>query len=162
MRIRPDGSFVLPGLSPGTYFLQYRESHWPPPRGETPVLSQASVAIHETDVANVKVVPIHMVKATGRVIIDPMQRRDFAASECSVGATPADFDGNPGPAHPGRVRDDLTFEFASWPGPHYVFLDQARWRIKAIRLNGVDITDQPIDFKEGAPVSGIEVELARR
>jgi hypothetical protein len=32
--------------------------------------------------------------------------------------------------------------------------------VKAIRLNGVDITDEPIDFKEGEPLSGIEIELA--
>jgi hypothetical protein len=162
MQIRPDGSFLLPALPPGTYFLQYHESQWPPARGEIPVVSQASVVIRETDIAGVKVVPIHLVKATGRVILDPAQRSNFVGSEYSIYGAPENSDGNPGPTRPGTVRDDLTFEFASWPGPNYVqvLVYQTGWRVKTIHLNGVDITNKPIDFKEGEPVSGIEIELA--
>jgi hypothetical protein len=162
MQIRPGGSFLLAALPPGTYFLQYHESPWPPARGEIPVVSQASVVVRDGDVPGVKVVPIHMVKATGRVILDPAQRSNFVGSEYSIYGAPENSDGNPGPTHPGSVRDDLTFEFASWPGPHYVqvLVYQPGWRVKAIHLNGADITDKPIDFKEGEPVSGIEIELA--
>ncbi|MGH9411995.1 MAG: hypothetical protein ACRD1V_21370, partial [Vicinamibacterales bacterium] len=161
MRILPDGRFLLPALPPGTYFLQYRESPWPPARGEIPVVSQASVLIRETDIAGVKVVPIHMVKATGHVIVDHAMRSSLIGSEFSISGEPENWDGNPGFAHAGTVRDDLTFEFASWPGPHYVrvLVYQPGWRVKAIHLNGVDITDKPIDFKEGTPVAGIEIEL---
>ena len=161
MRIRPNGSFLLPALPPGTYFLQYRESRWPPARGEIPLVSQASVMVRGGDITGVKVVPIHMVKATGRVSVDPAQRSRLIGSQYSVSGGPANSDGNPGPVHPGTVRDDLTFEFASWPGPHYVrvLVYQPGWRVKAIHLNGADITDKPIDFKEGQPVSGIEIEL---
>ena len=162
MRLRPDGSFVLPALAPGTYFLVYHESPWPPARGEIPAVSQAPVVVRDRDIAGVKVVPIHMVKATGRVILDAAQRSNLIGSDYSIAGEPDNSDGNPGPAHPGTVRDDLTFEFSSWPGPHYVrvLVYQPGWRVKAIHLNGVDITDKPIDFKEGTPVSGIEIELA--
>jgi hypothetical protein len=162
MPIRPDGSFVLAALPPGRYFLQYRESAWPPSRGEIPVVSQASVVMRDSDIAGVNVSPIHMVKATGRVIVDAAQRSNFVGSKYSISGEPENWDGNPGPTHPGTVRDDLTFEFASWPGPHYVrvLIYEPGWSVKTIHLNGVDITDKPIDFKDGEPVSGIEIEVA--
>ena len=102
-----------------------------------------------------------MVKATGRVVIDSDLRSSFVGSQCSIAGAPENFDGNPGPTHPGTVRDDLTFEFASWPGPHYVrvLIYLPGWRVKAIRINGIDIIDKPIDFRDGEPVSGIEIEL---
>lgn len=161
LRIHPDGSFLLPALPPGTYFLQYRESQWPPARGEIPIVSQVAVVVRDADITGVKVAPVHMVQASGRVILDPAQRSNLIGAQYSIDGEPASWDGNPGPTHPGTVRDDLSFEFASWPGPHYVrvLVYQPGWRVKAIHLNGADITDKPIDFKEGQPVSGIEIEL---
>ena len=34
--------------------------------------------------------------------------------------------------------------------------------MKAIRLNGVDVTDKPIEFVAGKDVSGLEIELVKR
>lgn len=163
MRIRPDGSFLLSGLPPGTYFLQFHEGPWPPPRDATPLVSGAKVVVDRHDLAGVRVVPIHMVRATGRVIVDLATRSSLQPAGISVGGNPVERDGNPGPQRSGRVKDDLTFEFATWPGPGYVRLlfDAPGWKVKAIRYKGVDVTDAGIDFKEGQEVSGIEVELAK-
>ena len=37
--IRPDGTFLAPGLPPGTYHLQFREGPWPPPHDVIPTPS---------------------------------------------------------------------------------------------------------------------------
>jgi hypothetical protein len=166
IRLRPDGSFLVAGLPPGTYFLQYHEGPWPPPPDATPLVSGAKVVLDGRDLAGVRVAPIHMVRATGRVIVDPAARAALQPSTVSVGANPRVWDGNPGPQRAGRLKDDLSFDFATWPGPGFmrVFFDAPGWRVKTVRYNGVDVSETGhdfIDFKEGQEVVGIEIELAR-
>jgi Carboxypeptidase regulatory-like domain len=163
VRLRPDGSFLLAGLAPGTYFLQYREGQWPPPRDATPLVSGAKVVVDGKDLAGVRVDPIRMVRATGRVMVAPAVRASLQPSAVTVSAFPKIIDGNPGPQRAGRVHDDLSFEFATWPGPGRVRVsfDTPGWKVKAVRYKGADVTETGIDFKEGQEISGIEIELAR-
>lgn len=163
-RIRGDGAFAVAALQPGTYFLQYRETPWPPPRGTIPKVSQAKVMVDGADVTNVRVVPLEMVRATGRVIVDASYRASLVPSTVRVSAFPVPSDGNPGPQHPGNVRDDLTFDFRTWPLPGRVrvTIDSPQWTLKAVRLGGVDITDTTIEFVQGKEITGLEVELVRR
>lgn len=158
-----NGRFVIPPMPPGEYFLEFHESAWPPPRGEIPLVSSARVVIESADVPNVRVAPIHMVSASGRVVVDAVTRASMTPSSITVGVSPADFDGNPGPSRPGVLQDDLSFNFKAWPMPSIIrVLPENIWTIKAVRLNGVDVTGKPIDFVEGRPVTGLEVELIRR
>lgn len=166
IRFRPDGSFMLPGLPPGTYFLHYREGQWPPPRDATPLVSGAKVVLDGRDLTGVGVKPIQMVHAAGRVIVDPAVRAVLQPSTVRVSAFPKISDGNPGPQRGGLVQDDLSFQFATWPGPGYVRVsfDAPGWRVKTVRYKGVDVSETGIDlidFKEGQEISGIEVELVR-
>jgi hypothetical protein len=162
---RDDGAFALPGMPPGTYFLQMREGPWPPPRDlETPLISGARVVVDGKDVTNVRVVPIRMVRATGRIIVDPAVRAMLQPSTISVAANPVSFDGNPGPQRAGTVTKDLTFEFRTWPGRGWVRvgLESGQWKVKSIRYKGTDLTSEgAIDFVEGQDISDIEIELIR-
>jgi hypothetical protein len=161
--LHPDGSFGIAGLSPGTYFLQYREGTWPPPRDVTPLVSGATVVIDGKDTNGVRVTPIHMVRGSGRVIVPEELRGDVPRAGVTVGTAPIDSEGNPGPARPGGLKDDLTFEFATWPGPHRLVVSGMpyAWRIKAVRYRGADVTSKGINFTGPDVVSGIEIELER-
>lgn len=162
VQLRPDGSFVLAGVPPGTYFLHFRESAWPPQRGETPILSVAKVIVDGQDVTGVRVVPLHMVPGTGRIIVDPVSQASLEPSAITVTVMPVIWDGNPGPQRSGVLKPDLTFEVQAWPGPVYMrILPDGPWTIKKVRYKGVDVTDSGIEFKEGQAISGIEVELAK-
>ncbi len=159
--LRPDGTFALAGLPPGTYFLHMREGVWPPPRDIIPRVSVATVKVVDHDVSNVRVDPLTMVRVTGRIIVDPAVRPSLHPSSISVAAVPIDFDGNPGPTRPGVVRPDLTFEFHAWPGRGYVRVSPAtEWTVTRVRLDGVDVTHRGIDFRAGRDLSGLEVDLA--
>jgi hypothetical protein len=161
--LRPDGTFAIAGMPPGTYFLQYREGTWPPPRDVTPLVSGVKVVVDGQDLVNLRVKPIHMVRASGRVIVPDALRGDVPRAGVTVAGVPIDFDGNPGPNRPGALKDDLTFEFASWPGPHRVVVSGMpyAWRIKSVRYRGADVTTKGIDFTGPDVVSGIEIELER-
>ena len=159
---RPDGTFALPGLPPGTYFLHMREGLWPPPRDVIPKVSVATVHVVDRDVNGVRVEPLPMVRATGRIIVDPAVRASMRPSTIQVGSSPVDFQGNPGPGRPGILRDDLTFEFRTWPALGYVrVLPESEWSVTRVRLNGVDVTNTGIEFVAGRDVTGLEVELSK-
>jgi hypothetical protein len=157
---RPDGTFAIAGTPPGTYHLHAREGAWPPPLDVIPKVSVARVTVVDRDLTDVRVVPTPMVRATGRLVVDPEARRSMKPSGITVGASPVDFDGNPGPTRPGTLHNDLTFEFRTWPGPAYVRVSPAsQWIIKAIRLNGLDITNTGIDFRSGRDIDGLEITV---
>lgn len=158
--IRADGRFVVTGLPPGTYFLQYREGAWPPPRDVIPRVSGANVFISGADVTGVRVVPIEMAKVRGRLVLDANQR-GLQSSTITVSGAPANSDGNPGPQRAGVVRPDLTFEFQTWPGPGYirVFVGRQEWTTRRVRLNGADVSQQDITFESGHEMSGLDIEL---
>lgn len=161
--VRADGTFIAPALPPGTYHLQFRESAWPPARGEVPLVSGAKVIVAGEDVTGVRVMPILMVRATGRLLLVPATKSALSPAAVRVSASPVDFDGNPGPQQPGTVNADLTFEFRTWPSTGRIRVQlPPGWSVKAIRLNGSDVTDRPIDFVEGRVVSGLEIELTHR
>jgi hypothetical protein len=165
IKLSASGAFSIAGVAPGTYFLRFSEGPWPPPRSvEIPLISGATVVVADTDVTNIRVRPIHMVRGTGRVIIDPASRARFRPDAFTVGSTPIDFEGNPGPQRPGVLREDLTFEFRTWPGPGRVreLPEDGDWMIASVHYRGADVTRTGIDFVQGVVISGIEVELARR
>jgi hypothetical protein len=118
VRIRSDGSFVAPAVPPGTYFLQFHESRWPPLHGEIPLVSGATVLVASGDIAGVRVLPIHMAHAVGQITIDPAPGASLQPTEIHVSAFPVNSDGNPGPERGGDARENLAFEFRTWPGPH--------------------------------------------
>jgi len=148
------------GVPPGTYYLELREGQWPPRRDETPKVSGTKVTVSDGDVTRVRVMPIEMAKATGRLILDASQR-SLLASGITVSGAPSDWDGNPGPQRSGTVNTDLSFEFRTWPGPGYirVWVGPQEWTTKAVRLGGVEIGQRDIDFRAGEDISGLEVEL---
>jgi hypothetical protein len=171
MTVGANGSFVIPGFPPGTYYVQFHESASPPPRGEIPLVSGAKVVVDGHDILDVRVLPIRMVAATGRVVVDGGSAAGLKPSEIRIGASPIDFDGNPGFQQPGVLREDMTFEFKTWPSVGIIRVTlppvspQAplpEWTVKAVKLNGVDVTDKPVEFAQGKVVSGLEIVLARR
>jgi hypothetical protein len=162
--LTPNGRFAVAGVAPGTYYLRYSEGPWPaPPTEEAPLVCGATVTIREGDATNIRVMPIRMVQATGRVVIDAKQREQFDPARFTVGASPLNWEGNPGPQRPGRLRDDLTFEFKTWPGQGLVRVqpEGGAWILKSVRYRGADVTRTGIDFQPGEAISGIEIELAR-
>ena len=61
----------------------------------------------------------------------------------------------------GRVNDDFTFEMKVQTGQQLIRLSPVFQgaTLKAVRLNGTDVTDTGIDFRPNEDVSGVEIEL---
>jgi hypothetical protein len=164
LSISPSGTFVVPNLPKGSYCLSVHEGAWPPPRDEIPMgILGARVTIVDRDVPNVRVEAIHMVKATGRLVVDPADWATLQPASLKVAAVPMSADCTPGPQRPGTIRDDLTFEFLTWPGRGTVYLTRVSLNDvpTAVRLDGVEVTKEGIDFRQGQDITGLEITIPK-
>jgi hypothetical protein len=165
--IRPDGTFEIPALQPGGFFLQHFEAGLPTGRPSDWKVSRATVRVADRDVVDVRVLPVSMVRVSGRVVIAPSEQPLLDPSRVRVEARPVNADDNPGPQVVGDAKPDWTFQFFTWPGIGRV---QVTIRTSAsaplwttvVRLNGQDVTGKEITFTPGQDLSGLEVELTRR
>lgn len=157
--VRSDGGFVIRGLPPGTYLLR-TDNMQPPPMVPLVYAGQATVG-RDGMLADVVLTAVSMSTARGRLVVASSAASTLRAA-VHVGANPvggaAPLGGSPSSA----VKEDLTFEFHSWPGLARVGvqIDKSGWIVKAVRFRGVDVTDTGILFASGEDINGIEIELS--
>src|SRR6185295_14501346 len=64
-----------------------------------------------------------------------------------------------------EIRDDWTFQINGVNGPRRLQMSRApaEWALKAIRVNGIDVTDRPLAFgKADQSLTDVEVVLTDR
>jgi hypothetical protein len=117
------------------------------------------------DVSHVMIMTAKGGRATGSVTFEGGTRPE-AGPTMRVLATPIDADG---PAMSlmggtGAVQPDGSFELGGLAGGRLIRVMNvpAGWMLKAIRLNGQDITDTGASFRAGETVAGLEVVLTNR
>ena len=99
--IKPDGTFVISGVTPGTYTLR---ANGPPSPGSPPEFLTATVTVGGDDVNDVVLSPLLPATITGRVSFDP-PTQSLEASRLRVMATPKTQGiGHDGHAHAGAAR----------------------------------------------------------
>jgi hypothetical protein len=158
-QIRPDGSFTINGLAPGTYVLQTNGQNG----NES---ASAEVTVGGDDVNGVRLVASQPSTASGRVVVDQAAAPSLKSSTLRVTAQPVEFDTVMfGPSGgPAVVNDDLTFELKARPGKMRIVLagPGTGWAVRAVRHRGVDVTDSGIEFRANEDVADIELEITNR
>jgi Carboxypeptidase regulatory-like domain len=158
--VRPDGTFTINGVAPGEYTVR-GNLPGPPQPGVPMEMAMANVTVNGIDVTDVRVEPVRPISVSGHVILDPVAARSFKPETVRLTAGPTEpgpFFGPPSP--PAAVRDDLTFEFKTSPGPSAIRVAAPGWMIKSAYLNGADVTEG-ITFRN-EDVTGLEVELTNK
>jgi 5-hydroxyisourate hydrolase-like protein (transthyretin family) len=159
-----DGAFTFRNVAPGTYVIQaYGRVVGPGNLGAQPFgFLQVRVSDTGEDVTGLQLKIPPGPSARGRILFEgdaPLPRRVL------VQPNPVSFVSAPvggGPAN-STVREDWTFEVVNMSGLRMMraTTSPAGWLLKKVTLNGLDITDQPIDFRNG-DVNGIEILLSSR
>jgi len=155
----PDGTFHLAGVVPGTYvmMLQRRNND---PQAE---FANLRITVGEGDVDNVMLVTSRGAIARGVIVTDEGSPLPVRPEQVNVSSRPADpemfMQGGQG-----KVNPDWTFELTGLSDRLVLaaFLQSAEWALKAILLNGVDVTDTPMEFTAGQTVEGFEVVFSRK
>jgi hypothetical protein len=156
--IRPDGTFSVNGIAPGEYTLR-AQFFGPMGPGET-----ASVKITATgdDISDLHLVGAPPSVASGRVVIDPA-----IAASLPPGLQLMAMPVEPMPmmgSQPARIADDGTFALKVMAGRMRINImgPMNGFGLRAVRLNGTDVTDAGIEFKPNEDISGLEIELTNK
>jgi len=160
-QIKPDGSFVVNGLTPGEWVLQTTG----PGAGAGGDYASAEVTINGDDVNGIRLVGAPPLTVSGRLVVDPAAAQALRPSAVRIMIAPAQI-GIPmiGMTGPAAVNDDLSFEAKARPGKMRITLASPMpgWAIRSVRYRDIDVIDSGIDLRAGESVTDVEVELTNR
>jgi hypothetical protein len=98
---------------------------------------------------------------TGRITL-PQDAAGMSISTLQLNALPSTPEPL-GQANTSHVSDDATFEMRMQPGNQLIRMNPvgafANTWIKAVRLNGVDVTDSGLDIRPNEDLNSVEIEL---
>jgi carboxypeptidase family protein len=159
-QVRPDGSFSIANVSAGDYTVRAMSNTG----GVSPASEQAQAKISVTgdDIVGLALTGVKSSTVTGRIILPQVGTGAMSVAGLqlvAVASTPELLS----PSSTARVSDDSTFEMKVQPGSHLIRMNTVgsftNTRIKAVRLNGVDVTDTGFDSRPNEDLGGLEVEL---
>jgi protocatechuate 3,4-dioxygenase beta subunit len=180
-RTNQDGAFTLSGVAPGEYTLQANAMQVMTSSeggntmmfrvtggagGSDSEFGSVPISVGGDDITN-----LVLVTAKGATVLGHVSFEDGAKPSSfgglRISAMSADADGptvlRGGPSS-GQVKPDGTFELQGLGGTRLIraMAPPPGWTVKAVRLNGVDVTDNGIEFKSGQNVEGLEVVLTAK
>jgi Carboxypeptidase regulatory-like domain len=154
-----DGNFKMANIIPGKYRLTARSG-----REGKMESGSAVVEVGDADINNVALILGSGAEVTGRIVmedqtgsVDARQIRIFLMPESGAGP----FFGGSRP----EIKDDLTFRvdnISEGPARFNVTVPPGNFYLKAIRLEGRDLSDQVIEFKNNDRYSGVEVLISSK
>lgn len=168
-RTRPDGSFSVPNVSPGSYTLTAVSGFGGPGRGggfggggggADFEIASTPIVVSSEDLTGITVLTTKGGTVTGRIAAAEGSSGELRTDNIQIAAQGLRFEAGPAAgARPSRVETEGTFRLTGLMGPRLLRvngLPQA-WTLKAVMLNGTDITDTPIDFKGSEDISGAQI-----
>ena len=176
-RTTKDGNFTLNSVAPGDYTLTVRSLRIMTSSSGDTMTFRATIgggtiggdggdaeaaslplAVSGDDMSNVVIVTSKGATASGRVVFDGVATAP-PSTGVRITAAAADAD-NPLAGGGGTAaKEDGSFQLTGLAGRRLLRaanLPQG-WMLKAVRLNGDDVTDAGIEFKPGQDVSGLEI-----
>ena len=159
-----NGRFETPRLPPGEYVLQAIAGRTDVNAGREGEFASAFVTLNAVDVVDVAMQTTIGARVSGRITFEG----DDAASydEVWLKTVPSDFDVAPvmGPTARAHAAADGTFAMQGLHGPRRLCLMRAPkgWTLKTIRVNGREITDEPLPFDSDDSIEDVEVVLTKR
>lgn len=159
-----DGSFQFGNVAPGRYNLQVRPNRMPSASSE---FATIKVQVGNDDLDNLLVSTSVGATARGVVLTDDGLVATFRPDQVQIFAQPAEpmaFMVNTGQ---NRINDDYTFELTSLSERRLIRANvgQAQssgWYLKAVLLDGEDVTDRGVEFTAGRSYDGLQVVFTRK
>ena len=159
-RIDQTGAFRVPNVAPGRYQVQARAGN------REFELARMDLTVGTENVEGLTLVTAPGAMVNGSVISDTGEPFDFRPQQLQISARPASAD-TPVMAGGGmagaRVGDDWTFSLRNITDAVLVRATPPQgWTMKAVFVNGQEITDAPSEFPAGQAVGGMQIVLTRK
>ena len=160
-----DGSFSFRNVSTGTYAVQAFGRAGPGVAPNRVPFGSLSVDVAGAQTSGLRVVLSPGGTMRGRIIFEGEGQRP-ASGGVSITPGPANFISAPvigSGFPPTTLSEDGTFEVPSMSGLRIIRVGVRPeiWTLKQVMLNGKDVTDAPVDFRNG-DVNGVEITLTSR
>jgi protocatechuate 3,4-dioxygenase beta subunit len=182
-RTDANGNFTLSSVTPGEYSLQVQsmggmisaaggnmtftirssDGAGVQPSQERE-FATTNVSVTGEDITGMIVVATRGAKASGTITYGTAAKPEGTAA-IRVTAPAVDADSNPMPMFGGsNVKDTGAFEVEGLVGQRVFRAANLPkgWVLKSVKVEGEDVTDKGVEFKPGADVTGIEIELTNR
>lgn len=162
-RVNDDGAFEFTKLTAGTYFIDVRTARDKDGRSE---LVAMTLLLAGNDIENLLLMTSGGGSLSGRIVTEGGSLPDLPPDRMSVTASPADPQATPTftfvPSN-GQVRDDFTFERMGLARRQRVTMQLPDgWALASVMVNGVDVIDSGLDFKNGERISGAELTITNQ
>lgn len=176
-RTSKDGHFTLASVAPGDYTLGVRSvrivtsgggdnmtfmATIGTPDGGDAETAALPVTVAGEDLSNVVIITSKGGTATGRLVFEGPPPAGASGVRITTMAADADAPAMGGAG--ATAKEDGSFQLRGLSGRRIVRAGNlpAGWTLKAVRLNGDDITDTGADFKGGQDVGGLEVVVSSK
>jgi hypothetical protein len=178
-RTQKDGQFTLNGVAPGDYTLNVRSMRVQTtgsgdsmtftatiggPGGSDAEFASVPLTVGGDDISNLAVVTTKGSTLAGRLAFEGGSKpNDLQSIRINANADPSD-----GPIMVGAsgasAKADGTFELKGLAGHRVIRATNLPpgWMLKAVRLDGTDVTDSGVDFKPGEQLSNLEIVLTSK
>ena len=158
-RIDPTGAFRLQNVAPGRYQVQARAG------GRDFELARMDLTVGTDDVEGLTLVAGPGASLSGTISSDTGEPFEFRAQQFQVTARPAFPDAQAAPTGPGalRVGDDWSFTLRNIVDPVFIRTSAPQgWMLKAVTVNGQDMTDTPMELLPGQAVGGVQIVMTKK
>lgn len=163
-RIDGSGQFRVSNVAPGRYLAQVRTNRGRAGADTDGEFGRQDITVGGDDLDGVVIVTGPGARVFGQVTTEINTAPSIRPQQVQVGARLAEPDqAMPGGGGMVRLNDDWTFEVSGLFDPRLfrVGLPQG-WTLKAVLLNGQDITDTPLDLPAGQTVTGLQIVITEK
>ena len=158
-RIDANGTFRVSNVAPGRYQVQARAG------GREGELARMDLVVGTEDVEGLTLVTAAGTVINGTVVSDTGEAFDFRPQQLQVAARAAAPDTQALGVGPGnsRIGDDWSFTLRNIVDPIMIRPSAPQgWMLKAVFLNGDEITDTAMEFAPGQAVSGVQIVMTKK
>ena len=175
-RASKDGQFTINGVAPGDYTLTVRSMRIITSDGGDMVTFRGSVGgegdsetaslpvvVAGEDLTNVLIITARGGTASGRLAFEGAAKPP-AAGSVRINAVALDSDGPMIGSGGATAKPDGSFELKGLSGRRVIRAGNLPpgWAVKAVRLNGDDVTDSGVEFRSGQDVAGLDIVLTSK
>jgi hypothetical protein len=159
--LQPDGSFSLSNVAPGDYVLHANFGMGR--QDENAESGSWPITVVGEDLVGLTLTTSRPTHLSGQVMFEGTPPANARPSEVMLWTQPLEPSGMMWGGGPVTVKDDWTIEGRGTQGPLTIAAGRVPdgWMLKAVLLNGEDVTDSGIPTR-GEPVDGLQVVLTNR
>jgi hypothetical protein len=164
-RVRPDGTFAVSNVTPGTYTLMVNTAMGPGGPGEDPEFATMRVTVGNEDLTGISLVTNKGATVSGSLVAAAGTSGHLSTAGVTVMHQSARFEMMMGMGmRPARVESDGTFRITGVQGQRLFRVNglPPTWTLKAVMLNGEDITDTAVDFKGNEETTALQILVTDR